>query len=187
MAGPRGAGLVSYLRARYYDSATAQFVSRDSITGTTRQPYAYVVNNPLNRVDPSGHDARHLDENLCRGSSLPCEPTPGDGSSNADPFPNMRLEADDPLFQNSYDPNYNDRPVPKRGNGDLGVILGIAVGATVDAACTYSTKTPNLLCHVASTVCGQLVGEGEKRLEQGIYDNNVPNYRYPNRTPGYGP
>jgi RHS repeat-associated protein len=46
-------GLV-YLRARYYDPSTGQFLSRDPITALTRQPYAYVGDDPLNSVDPSG-------------------------------------------------------------------------------------------------------------------------------------
>ena len=43
-----------YLRARYYDSITAQFVSRDPALSITRQPYGYVMGNPLNGADPSG-------------------------------------------------------------------------------------------------------------------------------------
>jgi RHS repeat-associated protein len=42
------------LRARYYDTATAQFISRDPAVGTTRQPYAYVGDNPINSTDPAG-------------------------------------------------------------------------------------------------------------------------------------
>jgi len=43
-----------YLRARYYDSATAQFISVDPLEGSTRQPYYYVGGNPLNAMDPGG-------------------------------------------------------------------------------------------------------------------------------------
>jgi RHS repeat-associated protein len=43
-----------YLRARYYDPATAQFISRDPDLSATWEPYAYVGNNPLNSTDPSG-------------------------------------------------------------------------------------------------------------------------------------
>jgi len=46
-------GLI-YMRARYYDPATAQFLSRDSLAGLTREPYAYVADNPTNLVDPAG-------------------------------------------------------------------------------------------------------------------------------------
>jgi RHS repeat-associated protein len=47
-------GLV-YLRARYYDPATQQFLSRDPLEALTEQPYSYAFGNPTNLVDPSGH------------------------------------------------------------------------------------------------------------------------------------
>ncbi|MEW6155035.1 MAG: RHS repeat-associated core domain-containing protein [Actinomycetota bacterium] len=43
-----------YLRARYYDPATGQFISRDPLTAMTGAPYAYTNNNPLNGTDPLG-------------------------------------------------------------------------------------------------------------------------------------
>jgi RHS repeat-associated protein len=43
-----------YLRARYYDPATAQFLTRDPLDAMTRSAYGYVGNDPLNRSDPSG-------------------------------------------------------------------------------------------------------------------------------------
>jgi RHS repeat-associated protein len=46
-------GLV-YLRARYYDPASQQFLSRDPAVESTRQPYGYARGNPTNVVDPSG-------------------------------------------------------------------------------------------------------------------------------------
>jgi RHS repeat-associated protein len=45
---------LEYLRARYYDPATGQFLSRDPIVSMTRSPYAYVHDNPLNALDPAG-------------------------------------------------------------------------------------------------------------------------------------
>jgi len=45
-----------YLRNRYYDPATTQFLSRDPLDALTRSAYGYVRNNPLNGVDPSGLD-----------------------------------------------------------------------------------------------------------------------------------
>jgi RHS repeat-associated protein len=44
-----------YLRARYYDPATAQFITRDPASPAT-QPYAYTADNPANATDPSGAD-----------------------------------------------------------------------------------------------------------------------------------
>lgn len=43
-----------FLRARYYDPITAQFLSRDPAVSLTRSPYGYVGANPLNATDPSG-------------------------------------------------------------------------------------------------------------------------------------
>ncbi len=43
-----------YLRARYYDPATSQFVSRDPKVSSTRHGYAYTSDHPLNTTDPTG-------------------------------------------------------------------------------------------------------------------------------------
>ncbi|HET8814414.1 MAG TPA: RHS repeat-associated core domain-containing protein [Solirubrobacterales bacterium] len=45
---------LQYLRARFYDPATGQFMSRDPIASLTRAPYTYAGDNPVNMVDPSG-------------------------------------------------------------------------------------------------------------------------------------
>jgi RHS repeat-associated protein len=43
-----------YLRARYYDPATSQFLTRDPLNDQTRDPYGYTGGNPANRADPTG-------------------------------------------------------------------------------------------------------------------------------------
>ncbi|MDO8616277.1 MAG: RHS repeat-associated core domain-containing protein [Dehalococcoidia bacterium] len=53
---------LQYLRARYYDPATGRFMTRDPLPGSllstqTQNRYAYVENNPVNRVDPTGLDS----------------------------------------------------------------------------------------------------------------------------------
>jgi RHS repeat-associated protein len=63
---------LTYMRARYYDPATGQFLSKDPITAKTGEPYGYAGNDPLNRRDPSG---------LCNdpiGYEGPVIPCPGD-------------------------------------------------------------------------------------------------------------
>jgi RHS repeat-associated protein len=45
-----------YLRARYYDPATAQFLTRDPVEATTGNPYGYTGGNPLQYADPLGLD-----------------------------------------------------------------------------------------------------------------------------------
>ena len=46
------AGL-SYVAARYYDSAIGRFTTRDTYLG--QKPYTYCDNDPVNCLDPSGH------------------------------------------------------------------------------------------------------------------------------------
>jgi RHS repeat-associated protein len=53
---------LAYLRARYLNPAVGRFVSADTVSpnapGTQGyNPYAYVANNPMTSVDPSGHAA----------------------------------------------------------------------------------------------------------------------------------
>jgi RHS repeat-associated protein len=55
---------LQYLRARVYDPATGQFLTRDPLLELTRQPYAYVFDNPANGVDPFGLRAEEAE--------LPC-------------------------------------------------------------------------------------------------------------------
>jgi len=43
-----------YLHARYYDPATAQFMTRDPLVALTQEAYGYVGNNVFNASDPSG-------------------------------------------------------------------------------------------------------------------------------------
>ena len=46
-----------YMRARYYDSELGRFINQDPIgLRGGMNLYAYVGNNPLNFVDPSGLD-----------------------------------------------------------------------------------------------------------------------------------
>jgi RHS repeat-associated protein len=46
-------GLI-YLRAREYDPATGQFLTRDPLAAISGAPYSYAGDNPLNRSDPTG-------------------------------------------------------------------------------------------------------------------------------------
>ncbi len=51
-----------YLNARYYNPESAMFITSDSYLGRVQEPqtlnrYVYCLNNPISRVDPSGHDS----------------------------------------------------------------------------------------------------------------------------------
>lgn len=43
-----------YMRARWYDPATGQFLSVDPLVAQTGLPYSYAGDNPVNEGDPSG-------------------------------------------------------------------------------------------------------------------------------------
>jgi RHS repeat-associated protein len=47
---------IYYLRARYYDPVTGQFIQLDPALAATRQPFGYAAGNPLNLGDPTGLD-----------------------------------------------------------------------------------------------------------------------------------
>jgi RHS repeat-associated protein len=45
-----------YLRNRYYDPQTANFLTPDPYNAETRAPYSYAANSPTNATDPTGLD-----------------------------------------------------------------------------------------------------------------------------------
>jgi RHS repeat-associated protein len=45
---------LQYLRARYYDPSTQQFLTVDPLVGATGQPYSYAGGDALNAMDPTG-------------------------------------------------------------------------------------------------------------------------------------
>lgn len=55
---------LQYLRARYYDPITGQFLNRDPAVGSTRDAYGYAGRSPVNLSDPSGLDSYSYDFDL---------------------------------------------------------------------------------------------------------------------------
>jgi RHS repeat-associated protein len=45
-----------YMRARYYDPAVGQFLTRDPLEPVTQLPYGYAADSPTNFTDPTGLD-----------------------------------------------------------------------------------------------------------------------------------
>ncbi len=71
-----GATSLYYMRARWYDSSTARFLSRDPISSLAPQkinPYQYVEANPISSVDPLGLDDFKPFIAFTNVSSNPCQ------------------------------------------------------------------------------------------------------------------
>ncbi len=66
-------GGLQYLRARFYDPTTAQFMTRDPLAAVTRAPYAYGKANPTAFIDPSGLGPCILGVIACDESDDPCD------------------------------------------------------------------------------------------------------------------
>ncbi len=80
-------GLV-YLRARYYDPTTAQFLTIDPLVSQTNDPYGYAGNNPVNFGDPRGLSKCEVGLNPFRwgGNAVDCaarvSPVSGQATAN---------------------------------------------------------------------------------------------------------
>jgi RHS repeat-associated protein len=61
---------LQYLRARYYDPSTGQFITPDPALGASGARYAYAGDSPVNAADPTGLCLLGHDPNgRCRGSN----------------------------------------------------------------------------------------------------------------------
>jgi RHS repeat-associated protein len=97
-------GLI-YMRARYYDPQTGQFLNRDPAVAITGQPYAYARNNSINSTDPSG--LWPWDGKCIRGINCPLS-TPSIATTWAQDHPQAAQQVDNfaggaltlnPIFQ----------------------------------------------------------------------------------------
>jgi RHS repeat-associated protein len=69
-----------YLRVRYLDATTGQFLTKDPVSPSTRIPYAYAADSPTNFGDPTGLKCAELT------AARPC-PAPGaDAAVVSGPF-----------------------------------------------------------------------------------------------------
>ncbi|MFA5074108.1 MAG: RHS repeat-associated core domain-containing protein, partial [Nitrospirota bacterium] len=82
-------GLYNY-NARMYDPALGRFISADSVIGMNR--YAYVSNNPVNRIDPSGYQARPTNAHAVTSTDAPMEFLPVDNIQIATPSTDLIMD-----------------------------------------------------------------------------------------------
>ena len=142
---------LTYLRARYYDPATGQFLTRDPIEIVTRSPNGYAGNNPVNATDPLG-----LRPGDC-GAGRFRDPFTGTCMSQDVPGP-QPANSVDPSIQGCDDPpNSYDRvnpgnpntysPVLDRVNpygsfvGAFDVFVGVVRVVTNSVACVVGGVT----------------------------------------------
>jgi RHS repeat-associated protein len=72
-----------YLRSRYYDPGTGQFLTRDPKAPVTRTPYLYASGDPVNHTDPSGE--QEADVNPGPDPAVNTGATTGSNSGGGDP------------------------------------------------------------------------------------------------------
>ena len=99
---------LQYLRARWYDPSMGRFINEDSYEGELNDPlsqnlYAYVSNNPLRYVDPSGHikNSTYYEIDLMLRESMSLK-------SKSDVYWSNRSQLG-PIFQRVYGDKNNNR------------------------------------------------------------------------------
>jgi RHS repeat-associated protein len=111
-----------YLRARYYDPLTAQFVSVDPQAGASRARYAYAAGDPINETDPTGRDPSDPESYNSvspgwKGRTTVCEPFVTPGHSVPWTIPVYGQETDDQACLRSFpSPPYHGLILPSEQN-----------------------------------------------------------------------
>jgi RHS repeat-associated protein len=116
---------LSYLGARLYDPVIGRFLSRDPLvvprTAATTNAYAFAMNDPLNRSDPTGLDCYGPE---CQGEG-PTNPDPGGGGPSGTNPPCLYLSCA-PGPGGPSNPHAADRSPPNV------LMLTIPAGSDVD-------------------------------------------------------
>lgn len=115
--------------ARYYDPATAQFLTVDPKVATTLSPYGYVQGDPLNSSDPTGLDNCGLFAFFCDAVSTAAQHVAGAVGT---------LCVRNPFGGNNNNGGCGTTLSTSQGVTAIGITLGAAsavtgVGALVDA------------------------------------------------------
>ncbi|MGC2375261.1 MAG: RHS repeat-associated core domain-containing protein [Solirubrobacteraceae bacterium] len=123
-----------YLRARYYDPVTGQFLTVDPAVATTKARYGYAGENPLNWTDPSGLKHKTWEQILIGIISLlpgPGQPA-GLGGGNPDQKPVIQQPGPAPPGING---SPNPGPTPSPGTQFTGTVtnpfsgsVGLGIG-----------------------------------------------------------
>ena len=117
-----------YMNARYYNPATARFLSQDTYTGSAFDPwtqhlYAYCNNNPVNMIDPTGHVAVYM--TLLNDGN--------DGTVIPEPqlAPDQRSQTE-PLPDNPEDNNTGTFTIGVSGQAEADASLSTSIGYSWD-------------------------------------------------------
>jgi RHS repeat-associated protein len=106
-----------YLRARYYDPATGQFLSVDPLVDETGMPYAYTAGDPVNTSDASGDSSGLCSWLSCVGQVI-----------------NTVSEATGVCLRNPFGGNNGNggcETTLSTKEGETGIGLSLAAGATI--------------------------------------------------------
>jgi RHS repeat-associated protein len=161
-----------YLRARYYDPATQQFLTVDPLLAATEQAYAYAAGSPLNATDPSGLHCGQLnddDEGGCasdyglggEGWIPPWKASSGGKGGSTSGSPAMRGEPDSPRTVEEIDPC----PSGVSGNVYRGLARNDEPDKGLSARAPGAGNSP--ISHVAGKVQSQWIST-TKSLEVAV-------------------
>ncbi len=112
-----------YLRARYYDPTTGQFLTRDPALSVTRSPYAYGGNDSVNVSDPSG--LRPIEEYDSSTGSAAANPSTGPSVVNTGPTCDREV----------------DNAPPQSGYGNE-YVNGVELDQSAPGSSTYVVRGP---------------------------------------------
>jgi RHS repeat-associated protein len=158
-----------YLRNRWYDPATAQFLTVDPDVNQTQAPYTYVSDNPLNATDPEGLDpiwgpdcsGMLLKYGACPSESTAAGSTPEQVRQSVIGAGVVILGSMCPLF------------------GDMLGILGGGAEAAEDGvdieAANFAQTTASNSFSAGGSFAGQTIGDVANELESGVLSpDDVP-------------